>query len=391
MAFFDKESLTIISDQNNVDLSKASYNKALSGVEYDSQNNTFYITVDKVLFSGPVSAIKSVLEAQGYVANLENILSCLDSFVFSIRAKVIEIDNEDPIETSMETSTVNSQANSKIIKINEYIPCLRFELPQKNHVGEILQSFYDEIAKYDTKVSERKKQAWVTDSGAKNQQSLKAEVKQLKATNKALEEQVATLTQRLLSEQNSLSRASRALDSQQTLPDNTKICRVEQVDFKRRIIKVKSLRKVFDIPTHMLDRVPDYKARCLITFDQESEKPISVLFFDNEELGSMEKRTAELLYVEGDTFKARDSRRNEFQIKAVNAMEKGTIKSLKRGMKVLISVADGYVVRFSILNSEQSKDYQGAVQEQLTVYEIGRNQLLDINTDNELSSELEEN
>lgn len=364
MALFDKESLTIISDESNADLSKASLNSALSGVDYDSRGKFFYITVDKILFSGPVTTIKSVLETQGYVANLENILSCLDSFVFSIRARVSEKADDNTAQ-----------------RVNDYLPCIRFELPQKNRVGEVLQSFYDEIAKYDKTLDKTKKLNWIPDNDSRSQHALKTELKQVKAANKTLEEQVASLTRRLLSEQKSLDRASRALDSQQLLPDNTKVCRVEHVDLKRRIIRVKSVRKVFDIPTHILDRVPDYKARCLITFDEENDSPLGILFFDNEELGDLEKRTAELLYVEGDTFKARDSQRNEFQIQAVNDMEGNTIKALKRGMKVLISVADGYVVRFSVLNSTDAKTYQGSIQEQLVVYEIGRNQLIDIDSE----------
>ena len=365
MAIFEKENLRIIRDQADADLSKASINKYLSAVDYDSEGKFFYITIDRVLFSSPVAIIKSVLDTHGFVANLENILSCLDSCVFSIYAKVSD----------------QKESESAPAKVNDYLPCVRFELPQKNKVGDILQSFYDEISRYESRLAEPKKISWAAGGDSKADRQLNKEIKHLKETNRQLSEQVEALTRRLIEEQNAASRASRALQSQQALPENTRICRVEHVDFKRRIIRVKSYRKVIDIPTHMLDKVPDYQARCLITFDDDEKVPMGILFFNSEELSSLERRTAELLYVEGDTFKARDSMRNEFQIKAVNAMEADTIKSLRRGMKVLISVADDYVVRFSVLNSNDQQHFQRAIQEQLVVYEIGRNQLVDLKID----------
>lgn len=364
MAFFDKETLKVISEEGDADLTKAALNHSLSAVNYDSRNNFFYITIDKVLFSSPITTIKSVLEANGYVANLENILSCLDSFVFSINARVSD----------------KPESESSPHKVNEYLPCIRFELPQKNKVGDILQNFYDELARYESKVSGPQTLSAALSSEFKPDKNLNKEIDLLKASNQDLREQVSILTEQLIAEKKSLSQVSRVLDSQDSLPGNTKICRVEHVDLKRRIVKVRSFKKLIDIPTHMLDRVPNFKARCLITFDEEDNIPLGILFFDDEESGGVEKRTADLLYVDKDTFKARDSMRNEFQIKALNPLEETTIKSLRRGMKVLISIADNYVVRFSVLNSTDPEAYKRVVQEQLAVYDIGRNQLVGTHT-----------
>lgn len=368
MAIFEKGKLKVIFNKGEADISRASINKDLSAVGYDNDEKFFYITIDKVLFSDPVSTIKTVLDAHGFVANLENILSCLDSFVFSVHSRI--------------SSKGNPGASGG--RVQEYLPCIRFELPQKNKVGPILQSFYDEIAKYESKTADDKTTTWLPDPEVKKLKDLKAEIAELKANNKELQEQVSALTLQLSREQKSLNRASRALDSQRVLPDNAKICRVEHVDLKRRLIKVKCYRKVIDIPTHMLDRVPDFQARCLITLDEGEDIPLGIIFFDNEELGSLERRTAELLYVEGDTFKARDSRRNEFQIKAVNAMEAETIRSLSRGMKVVISIADGYVVRFSVLGSTNPGQFINLVREQFIVHDIGRNQLASVPTNDDI-------
>ena len=364
MAIFEKGKLKVISDKGDADLSKATINKNLSAVDYDSDEKIFYITLDKILFSNPVTTIRSVLDAHGYVSNLENILSCLDSFTFSAYARIPSKDNPD----------------SGPAKINEYFPCVRFELPQKNKVGDILQSFYDEISKYESRTTDRNNPGRVPEPELINGKGMKAEIDKLKAINNELSEQVSALTYQLSREQRSLSRASKALDSQRVLPDNAKICRVEHVDLKRRLVKVKCYRNVIDIPTHLLDRVPDFQSRCLITFDESEDHPIGIIFFNNEELGSLEKRTAELLYVEGDTFKARDSMRNEFQIKAVNEQEAQTIKSLSRGMKVIISIADGYVVRFSVLGSKMSDEFTTWVHEQFIAHDIARTQLVNVSS-----------
>ncbi len=368
MAKFEQDKLRLISEKDEADLSKASINKSLSSVDFDNNDNSFFISIDKVLFSGPVNTIKTVLDAHGYVPNLENILSCLDSLVFSVRAK-----------TSKKDST-----GSPPYKVSDYLPCVSFELPKKNKVGETLQSFYNEIAKYESRLAEQNAPAWAPDPELKKAKDLQAEVKELQVSNKELREQVNALTLQLSKEQKSLSRASRALDSQRVLPDNAKICRVEAVDLKRRIVKVKCYRKVIDIPTHMLDSVPNFQARCLLTFEEGEDTPIGIIFFDNEELGGLEKRTAELLYVQNDTFKARDSMRNEFQIKALNEMEAATVKTLKRGMKVVISIADGYVVRFAVLGSASPEQFTTKIQEQYIVYDIARNQLVNTRSSDDI-------
>ncbi len=357
IAIFEKEKLEVISEKDAADLSKASINKNLSVVDFNSDDKFFYITIDRVLFSNPVSTIKTVLDAHGFVPNLENILSCLDSFVFSIHAR-------------------SSDKGSLPVKVQEYFPCIRFELPHKNKVGEVLQSFYDEISKYESELADAKKLFSSTNSEAKKIKDLCVEIEKLEKANRELGEQVSALTYQLSREQKSLSRASRALDSQRILPDNAKICRVERVDLKRRVVKIKHHRELFDIPTHILDRVPELDARCLITFDQVDESPVGIIFFDNDELEKLERRTADVLFVEGSTFKARDSMRNEFQIKALNDMEAATIASLQRGSKVVISIADAYVVQFSVLAARDSKYFNNRIQEQLLVFSLARNQLV---------------
>ncbi|MGQ9426397.1 hypothetical protein ACXYTJ_09850 [Gilvimarinus sp. F26214L] len=360
MAIFDKTKPKVIAAKGEADLSRASLSKELSAVGYDTDGKFFYITLDKVLFADPTSTIKTVLDAHGFVPNLENILACLDSFVFGVYAK-----------------SANKNPEGAALKVSEYYPCIRFELPQKNKIGAILQSFYDEIARYESQNNGDSKIP-LPDPERKQLKDLKKEVADLKRENRDLQDQVSALTMQLNREQKSLSRASRALDSQKALPENVRICKVEQVDLKRRMVKLSSQRKEFDIPTHLLDRVPQFQARCLTIFDDEQQVPVGIIFLDNQEAANVERRTAELLYVEGDAFKARDSRRNELQVKAVNDVEADTIRHLRRGMKVLVSMSEGYVVRFSQLTELEPKDFIFRVHEQFIVGDIGRNQLVPV-------------
>lgn len=365
MAIFEKGTYKVISEKGEADLSRASISKDLSSVGYDSDEKFFYVTLDKVLFSDPVSTIKTVLDAHGFVPNLENILSCLDSFAFAAYAKA------------------SVKGNRDAGKVTEYFPCIRFALPQKNKIGSILRSFYDELAKYESKVSEEKGPVNHADPDGRKLRQLKAELKELEKQNEELQHQVSALTLQLSREQKSLSRASRALDSQRVLPDNVRLCKVEHVDLKRRMVKVSCQRRGFDVPTHLLETVPRFQAKCLIIFDEEDELPVGIVLLDNDEPENLERRTAELLYVEGDSFKARDSQRNEIQIKAVNDREADTIKTLARGEKVLISISDGYVVRFSVLKAAHAGEFTSHVQEKFIVHDIGRNQLVIAPSDNE--------
>lgn len=61
MAIFEKGKLSVYSEDSSVDLTKAEINKNLSAVAFDSDEKFFYMTVDKILFSDPASARKSVV------------------------------------------------------------------------------------------------------------------------------------------------------------------------------------------------------------------------------------------------------------------------------------------------------------------------------------------
>jgi hypothetical protein len=358
MPIFDKYKLVHLSEGDSENISKSALNKNLSVVYYDSQRSLFYISIDKILFTSPITAIEKVLEANGFVANLENILSCLDSLTFSVHARVSETNKIEPAH-----------------KVHDYLPCISFELPRTQRVGGVLQRFYDIISSYETGQKGTEHIVELLERDA-NIASLKRELDKLGKENEELNCRIQQLTTELIAEKNRYRQLNSDTDANNSLPSNSRLCRVVHVDLKKRLVKVKSLKTIFDIPTHMLDRVPEFKSVCLVSLDPDKEKPLGILFFDNRELASTEKRIAHLLAVDGDTFKARDSMRNVFQIQAVNELEAESIRGLRRGTKILISIVDNYVARFAVLNPMDETRFEARVLEQLTVYDIGRNQLM---------------
>lgn len=360
MPVMNKQKAVVIFRKDEADLSKGRLDAGLSAVDFDDDGKFFYMTMDRAVFTNPVSTIRTVLDAHGYVPNIENILSCLDSFSFSVRSRRVK----------------SGGHGDAPLPVSDYLPCLTFELPHKSRIGSLLKGFYDEVSRFSDKPGKRRSDDETTAQSDRTIRKLTEEVESLKARNEELEQQIGSLTRQLSAEQRSLSRASRALDSQQVLPANARLGRIETIDLKRRVAKVKCRRSVYEIPTHMLGHVPDYQARCLITLDDDDKTPVGIVFFSNRELADLENRTAELLYVDGTRFKARDSQRTEFQIKAVNPSEAETIARLARGDRVMISVADGYVVRFSVIEAENSLHYRTRVMEQYILHDIARNPLI---------------
>jgi len=360
MPVLSKQKAVVILHQEDADLSRGRLDAGLSAVDFDEEGKYFYMTMDRAVFTDPVCTIRTVLDAHGFVPNIENILSCLDSFRFSVhtRLKKQPADGEGPAP------------------VGNYLPCLTFELPKKNQIGTLLKGFYDEVSRFSDKTGSKPSSDEAKAREKRTIRKLKDEIDSLKTSNDELQKQVTALTRQLSAEQRSLNRASRALDSQQVLPANARLGRIETIDLKRRLAKVKCRRSVYEIPTHMLGHVPDYQARCLITLDADDETPLGIVFFSQTELADLEHRTAELLFVDGSRFKARDSRRTEFQIKAVNASETKTIAGLRRGDRVMISIADGYVVRFSVLNGDSELHYRNRVMEQYVLHDIARNPLV---------------
>ena len=220
MPVLSQQKPTVISHGDEADLSKAKLNPRLSAVDFDEDGKVFFMTLDRAVFTDPVSTIRTVLDAHGFVPNLENILSCLDSFRFSAYAR----SNRKPADDSAPS------------KVDDYLPCLCFELPQKNRIGAILKSFYDEVARHDPNAGadkDRNKKAFEQQTIEK----LRKRVDTLEAEKRELEQQVLDLSRQLSIEQRSLSRASKALDSQQVLPANARLGRIESIDLKQRTAK----------------------------------------------------------------------------------------------------------------------------------------------------------
>jgi hypothetical protein len=206
LKFFDPNSKEgVLTDEAEVDLNRATYLVDISKTEMDSTDGSFFTTIDKVLFKGLPEVITKVLSANSFSLSLENILGCLDNLIFGVRARIYDKkeDDDDPV------------------KVKNYSHCLSFQLPSKRKVGPLLKSFYDEIEKYETVIARYRGKVEPKRAGQeKTPTEMKTDIKELKAENTWLKQNIAELTREMSKMKKSHMYASKALESKNVLPSN---------------------------------------------------------------------------------------------------------------------------------------------------------------------------
>ena len=335
---FRKGNTELLFDVEAYDFSQAQLNEQLSTINFDDAEQCFFATVDRQVLTEPIETIKTVLKAHGFVENFENILSCFDNLQFPIYATL--------------------QKN----KIKDYLPCVAFRLPHKDRFGKLLQNYYQELKQIQL---EPGKDTPEEEEPTKKDKNLAAQVAALKEKNKALQEQVKELKAQLAKQEKSVTKISRAMEAQNVLPENTKLGRVDRVDIKRRNLIVKVGRNLHDLPMVMLSHVPAVDSQCLVTLESDGKTPKSVFFHETDKIQRAEKRLAEVMGVEGGIFKARDSRRNFFQIKAENDSEEALISTLERGRHIVIYLADNYVIGFKVITGFNFEEWTDSMEEEV--------------------------
>jgi hypothetical protein len=119
-------------EPNKIDLGSGRYDPDLSGADMDKTQDAFWTSFDRVLFLKPMEVITKVLEANGYVSNFENMLACLDSLAFGVKAKVVKAEAEH------------------IKSAEEFIHCIQFKMPSKHRLGDLLAKFYKEFESFES-------------------------------------------------------------------------------------------------------------------------------------------------------------------------------------------------------------------------------------------------
>lgn len=355
MAFGGKKnSERLITEGDQVDLSKAVYSPDLSFTALDEETSTFTVTTDRVHFHKPLEIIMTVLEANGFASNIENLLACLDSLGQGVRVRAPE----------------SANADAGPIPVKYYIPCLNFQLPSKNKVGVLLKKFYAEIEGYELELA--KLRGVEPDENGKKEKSreqLKRDVERLQIENSRLQATVNQLTEQLTHSMRSHSHVAKALESNNIIPPQLRPVLVREISLENRTVTLKAGRSSYVMPMALLRDLPKITDPCLVNI--KDDKVIDAYFYETAGR-AFEEDLAEVLHVEDQTCKLRDSRRKTHIWTAKHEEEGRLFPQIKRGSKVIISSIDGAIIKVNLVVEQDLGIWTQLVQDKQTTFQLER-------------------
>ncbi len=342
------EQLILESDQ--ADLSKAGYAPDLSYTALDEESDTFTVTVDRVHFRQPLEVVLAVLEANGYAANFENLLSCFDTMVHSVRIRA------------------NERSSGDLLSARSFIPCISFQLPSKNKVGFLLKKFYAEIEAYELDIA-RLRAGEQDEAGNKKQtrEQMKRDLERLQNENARLQANIARLTEQLAHAMKSQAHVTKALESNNIIPPQLKPVLVREISLQERTITLKAGRTSYVLPIFFLQTMPKIGDPCFLNI--KDDQIIDAYFYENPGV-EFQKDMAEVLHVEGDSCKLRDSQRQIHIWTVKNPQEAEVFTRLRRGSKVILSSMDGVLVKLSLVVDQSTGYWTHIVQEKQTTFQL---------------------
>jgi hypothetical protein len=345
-----KTSEQLILESDQADLSKASYSEDLSFTALDEETETFTVTVDRVHFRKPLEVVLAVLEANGFATNFENLCSCFDTMVHSVRIKTAD-------KPQGETVTARS-----------FIPCLSFQLPSKNRVGFLLKKFYTEIEAYELDIA-RLRAGEQDEAGNKKQsrEQLKRDLERLQSENVRLQSTVTQLTEQLAYAMKSQAHVTKALESNNILPPQLKPTLVKEISLQERTITLKSGRTSYTLPIFFLRSMPKIGDPCFLNI--KDDQIVDAYFYENPGR-EFHQEMAEVLHVSEQSCKLRNSQRKTLIWTVRHPQEALVFAQLKRGSNVILSSIDDVVVKLSLVLNQDSGYWTHIVQEKQTVFQL---------------------
>ena len=332
---------------DNVDLSRASYTPSLSSTGIDDERQLFHVTLDKVTFKTPVEVISTVLHANGYDDNLENILACLDDFKLGAKGR-------------LKNKTSQSAPKS-------FLPCIQFRLPNKSLVGSTLQKFYDEIDGYESTIAKLNDKPGPKKAKTKSVEELQAQIKKLEAQNKLLKSEKAALSDQLNRAIKSEASANSALVSQNILPAEIRLGVVKGIDINSRSVLLKSGRTNINFPLVLANILPAEGDHCLLHIRKGN---VLGGFFYNSKGKKLEPSFAEIVFAKGKSCKFRDKNRNMWVLEAQNEDEEELFKRFNRGDPILVYFLEGQILKVSELTTADGNDYGDKIEEVLVRHQL---------------------
>ncbi len=345
-----KETEKIIVDQEDIDLSRASFAESLSSTDFDEQSQSFYVTFDKILFKRLHEIVQTVLEVNGYVINLENLLACFDNFIFGSRIKLSsrELNNPHPSP-------------------KHHLPCIQFNLPSKSKVGPILKLFYKEIETYEGELARLRGDSPNKEPKSKSPDELQKQIQELKATIKQLEGENRHLKQNLNALSRSHASAEKAIASQNILPPNLRVAKIRDISLEDRIVHLKSGRANFNLPFTKLSMIPNIGDACLVHIDNGQ---VRGAYFYESEGTPLKPSIGHVLSADQDFCKIRDINRNIWALQSKNDSEKILFSSLRRGMKVIIFQLNQQIIKLERAEESLENRFSNRVNDRLTSFQL---------------------
>ena len=313
-----RDSNSVITDLRAIDSDNFTICGDYSAIGIDRQLNHFFVTYDRIMFRKLPEVIQTILEANGFAVNFENILSCLDQLCFAIKSA--HSDNS----------------------IRDGSPCLVIKFPDKQNIGTMLGSFYKEINKYEEIIA-----SYHADSLSNSQQKrqdLERQISTLTEDNKKLQKKIDNLTA-MLSQMHSAHQ--QALTEKNTLPAEMCFAKITDVLLDERLVILQSRNKTYRVALRLFDVIPNKKQLCLIVLHKEQ---ITKLFTYGEGEQIIHPSISTTLYVKGERLKLRDDlSRRVHLFKANDDYERQQLEQLTRGTRVIIYLANEQLIKITPL------------------------------------------
>ncbi len=355
----EDDSVQVTIDPSECDLQEAEYDVRLSSAGRDDGRQLVYTTVDRVAFRAAPEIVDTVLDANGFALNLENVLAALDDLKIGYRVRMAK---RQP--SADETPVAES-----------YVPALTLRLPTKNRVGPLLAKFYAEVDAYQAELARLREERGRAQGGQRKEvDKLRRERDELAEQNKLLQQKLDDMTRELNLVKKAHADAAKALAAQHLLPAQVRTATVHEVDLTSRYVALKSGRKVFSVPLVALWVYPKAEDPCLVSI-QDGE--VIGVFFHEGAQSPPGTVLAEVLHVASGKVKIREDNRRTRVIDAQNPAEEALINQLRRGHRVLLFLHDNELIRFTPCTTTDPELFARAVQESIARWELSNPKLSD--------------
>ena len=321
-------------DEQSAVAESSSVDVSIRDADLDAKKGLVWSTYNKVVSTSVIDFVCRILESQGYAANLENTLACLETVEFS------------PIVRTGESG-------------DKYNHGVSFLLPKKTRHGALIRKLYNELEKY----GQGKNQSATL---IKKVEKLEREVERLSASETKSEEKVQELKTKLSL---GTGEAGSSSTSKSSSSGDIRFCTLQNFNFEKRTMDLKMNRKKLSISMAMLAGstfFPSEGQGCIAVFDKDKVHALTPLPNRKQQAErSMSSMTARVLFSGGDEIRIRDDMRRLLTVKAYSISEKELFQNLRRGDSLQVFHFNGEILWLDLLSNQNGKKFKDFVQKKL--------------------------